>query len=107
MKKIKDSFLIHGILNIIMHLPVLITTSFWGLMIIGIFNLETVTDPFWSAFTMCPLLIPPVSCIAGIIRGYRNFKRDKYARWCLTMSIIGLFAYVGMIIGCAWLGSRY
>ena len=32
MKKAKDSFLIHGIMNIVMHLPVLIATSFWGLL---------------------------------------------------------------------------
>ena len=76
MKDTKKSFLIHGIINNVMHLPVLIATSFWSLLIIGIFNLDTVTDPFWNAVTMCPLLIPPVSCIVGIIRGFINFKKD-------------------------------
>ena len=107
MKGTKKTFLIHGIMNNVMHLPVLIATSFWGLLIIGIFNLDTITDPFWYAVTMCPLLIPPVSCIVGIIRGFINFKKDTYARWCLILSIIGLFIYVGFIIFVAWIGSRF
>ena len=107
MKDTKNSFLIHGIINIVMHLPMLIATSFWSLLIIVIFNLDTITDPFWYAVTMCPLLIPPVSCLVGIIRGFKYFKKDTYARWCLILSIIGLFTYVGFIILCAWLGSRY
>ena len=107
MKDTKNSFLIHGIINIVMHLPVLIATSFWCMLIIGIFNLDTISDPFWFVVTMCPLLIPPISCIVGIIRGFKNFKRDIYARWCLILSIIGLFTYVGLIILCGWLGSRF
>ena len=107
MKGTQITFLIHGIINIFMHLPVFIATSFWGLLLIGIFNLDTLTDPFWSAVSMCPLLIPPVSCIVGIVRGGINFKKDIYARWCLILSIIGLFTYVGLIILCAWIGSRF
>ncbi len=107
MKNTKNSFLIHGIINIVMHLPVLMATSFWSLLIIGIFNLNTLTDPFWFAVTMCPLLIPPVSCIVGIIRSLKKFKKDAYARWCLILSIIGLLTYVGFIILCYWLGSRF
>ena len=98
MKDSKNSFLVHGIINIVMPLPVLIATSFWGLLLIAIFNLGTLTDPFWLAVSMCPLLIPPISCIVGIIRGFKNFKKDTYARWCLILSIIGLFTYVGFII---------
>ena len=75
MKDSKNSFLVHGIINIVMHLPVLIATSFWGLLLIGIFNLDTLTDPFWYAISMCPLLIPPISCIVGIIRSFKNFKK--------------------------------
>ena len=107
MKANKNSFLIHGIINNVMHLPVSIATSFWSMLIIGIFNLDTLTDPFWYAVTMCPLLIPPVSCIVGIVRGGINFKKDIYARWCLILSIIGLFTYVGFIILCGWIGSRF
>ena len=107
MKANKNSFLIHGIINNVLHLPVLIATSFWGMMLIGIFNLDTLTDPFWYAVTMCPLLIPPVSCIVGIIRGIKSFKKDRCARWCLILSIIGLFTYIGFIFLCAWIGSRY
>ena len=107
MKDTKKSFLIHGIINNVIHLPVLIATSFWGLLIIGSFNLDTIAEPFWYAVIMCPLLIPPVSCMVGIIRGFINFKKDAYARWCLILSIIGLFTYVGFIILCGWLGSRF
>ena len=107
MKDSKNSFLVHGIINIVMHLPVFIATSFWSMLIIGIFNLDTLTDPFWNAVSMCPLLIPPISCIVGIIRSFKNFKKDTYARWCLILSIIGLFTYVGFIIFGAWIGSRF
>jgi hypothetical protein len=69
--------------------------------------LDTLSDPFWYAVSMCPLLIPPISCIVGIIRGFKNFKKDTYARWCLILSIIGLFTYVGFIIFCGWIGSRF
>ena len=103
----KNSFLIHGIINNVLHLPVLIATSIWSMLIIGIFNPDTLTDPFWYAVTMCPLLIPPISCIGGIIRGIKNFKKDRCARWCLILSIIGLFTYIGFIFLCAWIGSRY
>ena len=107
MKDAKKSFLIHGIINNVLHLPVLIATSVWSMLIIGIFNPDTLTDPFWYAVTMCPLLIPPVSCIVGIIQGIKNFKKDRYARWCLILSIIGLFTYIGFIFLCGWMGSRY
>ena len=106
MKDSKSSFLIHGIINIVMHLPIIIATSFWGLFIIGTFRLDTLTKPFWYTVAMCPLLIPPASCIVGIIRGFKNFKKDTCARWCLFLSIIGLFIYAGFIILCGWLGSR-
>ena len=105
MKGTKNSFVVHGIINVVIHLPMLIATSFWGLLIIGIFNLDSITEPFWYVVTMFPLLISPVSCIVGIIRGFMNFKTDKNARLCLLLSVIGLFVYVGMIILCGWLGS--
>lgn len=95
----------HGIINIVIHFPMLIATSFWALSIIVIFNLDSITEPFWSVVTMFPLLISPVSCIVGIIRGSINFKKDKNARLCLILSIIGIFVYTGIIILCGWLGS--
>ncbi len=107
MKDTKSSLVVHGIINIIIPLPMLIATSIWSTLIIGIFNLDSITDPFWYMVTMFPLLIPPVSCIVGIIRGFKNLKKDTHARWCLILSIIGLFVYIGMIILCAWLGSRF
>lgn len=105
MKGTKISFVVHGIINIVMHLPVLIATSFWGLIVIGVFNLDSITDPFWYTVTMFPLLIPPVSCIAGIIRGAVYLKKYKIASLCLGLSVVGLFIYIGMIILCGWLGT--
>ena len=107
MKAKKISFLIHGIINNVLHLPVLIATSMWSMLIIGIFNPDTLTDSFWYTVTMWPLLIPPVSCTVGIIRGIKNFKNDRCARWCFILSIIGLFTYIGFIFLCGWIGSRY
>ena len=103
--KRKIIFLIHGILNNVIPFPALIATSAWALMIIAIFNLDTITEPFWYVVTMFPLFIPPISCIVGIIRGIKNFKESTQARWSMILSITGLFAYIGMIILCGWLGS--
>lgn len=105
MKDIKNSFVKHGIINLVIHIPMLFATSFWGLLIIFIFRLGPITEPFWYVVTMFPLLIPPVSCIVGIIRGFINLKKDKNARLCLLFSIIGIFIYIGLIIFCGWLGS--
>ena len=105
MKDNEKSFVIHGIMNIVIHLPVLIATSLWVLLMIGIFDLNSITDPFWYAVTMFPLLIPPVSCIIGIIRGSLGFKKHKSARVCLILSVIGLFLYIGIMILCVRLGS--
>jgi len=107
MKDAKISFVVHGTINIIIPLPMLIVTSFWSLLIIGMFNLDSITEPFWYMVTVLPLLIPPVTCIVGIIRGFINYKKDTYARWCLILSIIGLLVYIGMIVLCGWIGSRF
>ena len=107
MKNTKSFLIIHGIINIVIPLPMLIATSFWSMLIIVIFNLDSITDPFWYMVTMFPLLIPPVSCIVGIIRGFKKIKKDAHARWCLILSVIGLFVYVGMMILCVWMGSRF
>ena len=107
MKDTKCSLVVHGIINIIIPLPMLIATSFWIMLIIGIFNLDSITEPFWYMVTMFPLLIPPVSCIVGIVRGFININKNTSARCCFRLSIIGLFVYIGMIILCAWLGSRF
>ena len=106
MKGTKISLVIHGAINIVLPLPMLFVTSFWGLLIIAAFNLDSITEPFWYMVTMFPILIPPASCMVGIIRGIKNIKKDTYARLCLILSIIGLFLYVGMMILCGWLGSR-
>ena len=105
MKKTKNSFITHGIINTIIFIPTIFATSIWGLLIIGTFDLDNLDNPFWYAIAMCPLLIPPVSCIAGIIRSSMNLKKDKHAKWCLILSIAGIFIYVGMLLLCAWLGS--
>lgn len=105
MKSSKISFIIHGIVNIMIPFPALIATSLWGLLLVGIFHLDSLDTPFWYALSMFPLLLPPVSCIAGIIRGSIHFKKEKTAEFCLVLSIIGIFIYLGMLALCAWLGS--
>ena len=106
-KKPENSFITHGIINLVIYIPILFVTSFWGLLIIGIFNLDSITEPFWYVVTMFPLLIPPVSCIAGIIRGLLNIRRNKYALLCFILSTTGIFLYIGFIYLCSWLGSKF
>ena len=101
----KPSLLIHGIINVCIHIPALLATSFWGLFIIGIFNLDSITNPFWYFVTMFPILLPLISCIIGIIRGIIFIKHNRFAKVCLLLSILGIFLYVGMIFLCGWLGS--
>ncbi len=93
----------HGNRNLWMHFPALLATSFWSLLLIGIFDLN---DLVWYSIAMCPLLIPPLSCIVGILRSIPYLKREKSARHCLACSILGVFLYVGMIFLMALLG-RY
>lgn len=101
------SLFAHGILNLVIHFPALILTSFFGLLIIGVFDLfSPITRPeFVNVIIVLPIFIPLISCIAGIIRGAIYLKRDKFAIVCLLFSILGLFIYIGMIALCYWLGS--
>ena len=48
MKANKNSFLIHGIINNVLHLPVLIATSIWSMLIIGIFNPDNPSYLLWK-----------------------------------------------------------
>lgn len=107
MKKSQNSYIIHGIINIVMHIPMLIATSIWGLLIIGTCNLDTIAEPHWYVVSMLPWLIPTISCTVGTIRGILNAKNDKKARLCLILSIIGFFIYIGLTALCAWFGSMY
>ena len=101
----KISLIIHAVINILMHIPVFILTSFWGMFIIAVFRLDTITEPIWYIVCLLPLLIPPISCVWGIIRGALNFKKAKEAKLCLFLSIAGMFIYTGMICLAGWLGS--
>lgn len=105
MRKIQNSFLRHGIINIVIHIPTLFFTSFWALSIIGIFDLWTITSTFEYVITMFPIVIPLISCVVGIVRGAIFLKRDKHAKTCLLLSVVGIFLYAGMIALCGWLGT--
>ena len=104
-KDIKNSFITLGIINIVIHIPMVILTSFWGPSILGSFSSESVAYPFWYVVSLFPLLIPFVLCILGIIRGSLNLKKHKNAGLCLLLSVIGLFEYIGILILIGWLGS--
>jgi hypothetical protein len=113
----KPSLIFHGIANMVMHLPVLLLTSFWSLILLGIqtdlsnkypeFSFFNHQNDFWMVVMILPLCIPPISCIWGIIRGALNFKKEKEAKICLILSVIGLILYVGMMALCGYLGSRF
>lgn len=104
-KQGEKSLLIHGSINIIIHIPAMFATSFWGLLMIGILGLKGIASPFEYIITMFPITIPLISCVAGIIRGAVYIKRDKYAKTCLLLSLLGLVLYAGMIALCSWIGS--
>ncbi len=113
MRRYLPSLRKHGILNVVLHLPVLIATSFWGLMLVGIFDLDTLNDPFWMPISFLPMYIPPISCVVGIVRGIMYLKRardakrcvrftgivhrtsDRDAKLCVILSVIGVFLYAG------------
>lgn len=101
----KISYAKHGLINIVIHFPAVIVTSFWGLLIAAIFDFQITTEPFGIVVMMFPMFIPPISCVLGIIRGAKNSKSDKNARLCLILSIIGIFIYAGVLAFCYWLGS--
>lgn len=101
----KISLIKHGILNVFMHVPVLFATSFWALLLMAIFGIEFVQSPFGVAISIFPIFTPPVSCLIGIFRGVKNWKKDKNASACLILSVLGLFIYVVTMAFCYWLGS--
>ena len=114
MKKI--SLLFHGIVNMVMHLPAMLLTSFWGLFVMfTLISLSTkypeisflnYQNDFWMTVMLLPLGIPPISCIWGMIRGILNFKKEKEGgKACLILSVIGLILYVGMMALAGYLGS--
>lgn len=109
MKMKRASLLFHGIINVTMHIPCLLLTSFMGVMILLPLAAEGVDtgSPYILLPTMLPLFILPVSCVAGIVRGCIHIKDTKYARYCLIFSVIGLILYIGMMWLIYYVGSRY
>ena len=106
-KESKLSLLAHGIINLTIHIPCLLFTSFWGIMIIAVFDVAEADMWIWPYVTDWPLLIPLISCIVGIVRGVRYLKRDTHARSCLIFSVIGIFLYAGMMLLVLWAGSTF
>ena len=107
MKKTKDSLLVHGIINVTVHIPAMIIASFWGLLIMYIFNFPDETTFFWIAVELFPFFLPPVSCVIGIVRGIVYLKKERYAVHCLILSIVGMFIYAALFYLVCFLGSIY
>ena len=111
----KKSLRSQGIRNLLMPLPMLFVTSFWGLYLWGCLIYFSdhfpgnpfwdIQHPFWSAVMFLPLLIPLISCILGIVQGCLHLKNDKDAKICLILSIAGIVHEVGLLALCGYLGS--
>ena len=87
----KLSFILHGILNVTMHIPVLFFCMCFGGCIIGIIAElclafgwsyhEVSTLPGVIELMLSPLLIPPISSIIGIVRGAISIKKEMFTEF--------------------------
>ena len=46
------------------------------------------------------LMISPVSCVAGIVKGIRNRQKERFGIKCAVFSAVGLILFLGSL---AWI----
>lgn len=108
MKQKDNSLLVHEIICAILPLSNMIFTSFWGLLLIGIFSSFELSEGSPLLYiSLLPLLVSPVFSIIGVAKGIKNLKNIPYATVCLILSIIGIIFYMGMMLTAQYIGSIY
>lgn len=96
-----------GIVNLTIHIPALLLTSLWAMVIIGMTDWPPANPDFWTAIMILPFFLPVVTCTAGIILPSLNRLRGRPARLCFIFSLVGVTLYVAMFAAVAWVGGRF
>lgn len=96
-----------GIVNLIIHIPALLMTILWSLLLAAMLDWPTEHMEFWTIVGLLPFFIPVVTCAAGIILPCLNRLREKPARLCFIFSLIGAALYVVMFAAIAWIGGHF
>ncbi len=97
--------LVYGLISLLHHIPVLLLTMFWGLPL-GIHYPSLSDSTVGEMVLVLPLLLSPVWCLWGMIRGIRR-RKERHGVACAVMSATGLVLFVLMMWGCVYFGSRY
>ena len=92
------SDLLYGIISLLHHIPVLTLPSFIAIMVNAHFP-GVLRQTWFIAVMSLPLLLSPVWCICGIVRGIRR-RRERFGITCAVMSAVGLLIYA-LIMGAA------
>ena len=99
------SNLCYGIISLGHHIPVMLLTMFWGIALVTkIPSLGHSTAGVM--LLLLPMLLSPVWCVWGMIRGIRR-RKERHSMACAVMSTVGLVLFVLMMWGGAYIGSRY
>ena len=96
------SNLLYGVISLVHHIPLLLLTSFTGLLLAV--NFPALGDLAWPL--LLPLWLSPAWCLWGVIRGIRR-RREPWGIACAVMSAVGLVLFVLMMWAAAYFGSRY
>ncbi len=94
-----------GRFNIVSPFPLLVFTAFWTIAVMACFGFND-ESPIALGISMLPLLIHPISCIAGFIFALRRrhvSRRD--AGLCMTLSAAGFAENILICCVLAFLGS--
>ena len=99
MKDKSTSLTVHGILNIVSPVIAVFLTFIVSALFVAVRIYSGVMQmPLWMLFASeSPLLICPVSCIWGIIRGIVN-QKSRGATLCILLSIAGIVLFILMFV---------
>ena len=92
MKNTGRTYILHGVLNIVCELPMMLVVGMWTLLV------GTHLDgALGRAVCYLPMLLPLTSCIIGIVRGARGGGHTPGARACFIMSSVGAVLFAALM----------
>ena len=110
MKKGSRTLLSLGLFNLLSPLPLMLAGILLAWFVefgIGYRIFGAHKTPDWLLYlAFLPLLISPLSTLAGIILGIVK-RREKHARTCSLLSALGLLENIGLFAGILYLSATF
>ena len=104
-RKVGDILSLWGLLNVISPLPLMLFTSLFSLAVLVCSGFDTESSIVLIIGTL-PVLIHPVSCIAGFVFALRHRAvRKKEALACMCLSAAAMTENILLWLGLAHLAS--